>query len=72
MNNTNSGLSRFFIAELGCLPPLHRDHEWVQWEVVDRCGQDRVCFTSCEQKAEFIRDALEAFYKKELNERECG
>ena len=55
--------SRFFIAQPGDLVPPHAAQRWYEWEVGDRRGQDRICLTSCQRKAELIRDALEAFHE---------
>ena len=54
--------SRFFIAQPGDPVKPHSDLQWVEWEVGDHRGQDRICLTSCKRKAELIRNALEAFH----------
>ena len=40
----------------------HSSQEWHEWEVVDRNNMDRMCVTSCEIKANLIKDALEALH----------
>lgn len=54
---------RFFIAQPR-VTPKHEDARWVQWEIGDRKGQDRIALTSCKRKAELVRDALEKYHEK--------
>jgi hypothetical protein len=63
--------SRFFVAQPGDPVKPHSDQQWTKWEVVDQRGQDRICLTSCQRKAELIRDALEAFHENKSKRPRC-